>query len=701
MSEQQQKRRQVKVLWVSHQGLKAYDATHDLTDACFLTGENGEGKSSALEALHLMANGRVPGIDATADGIMSLSRDNRFLGIEVEILMPDGTQAHVSRTWTRDRKGHVKQEITNTHTTGSIDDHKRWLSEWLGSMPEAWSPEVFWDLSAGKMRQKLLRLIPLPEGKDLAGIVPANCPPYALPSKLAGDPEPHVWARFAITNTRKEITERQASIRHTEKELEIIGHLSTRSTAPLEAKLAELRQEKAESGAWGVVGPRIEKLRTELAQEEDLAVARAEPLVFARWAQGVVHAAVAAVAKRRRELEESLGKATADLRRIDQELSRLPLAPAAGPVTEDELTAERAALESDATRFAAAVETLDRQLRGWTESTVHECPNCKFDLRAAKEAERRVIVEERDLAVVERDMARTALKDVDAQLAALRAGARRAALVAERAQVLEIINAVEAEGRTLPNQQSVDQAECDVDAAVDCAADVEAARAKLPRIRAELADLETKQATLQGSAPRTQAEIEAETLAAQTALKELVKANKEAERAEALRKDLAFDEQWLDQAKGWLEVFLEIEQSLLRHAKGWLEERLSAVFGAGKKATVELVDARGNDDCTFALDGVPIHTLSIGNQMIFKSGLVIVLAGASEAPWRPLLVDKMEQVSAKYRVAFLRALKSAVDEGSVSQLIAAGCPDSVPAIEGIKSIHLDHSGPRGPRGVAA
>lgn len=698
-----------KLLTIGHVGMKAHDATYDLANLTILSGANGAGKSTVLEAISLLINGWVLGVDKTYDGVLTLARGER-LRVFGTVRLPDGRTARIARTWTRSlkrKKGTdtvvIAQDIDCSCFSGSDADKDGFIKGIFGAMPEAWNPAEFLDLTPAKMRDRLLRLIPASEIGSQK-LVPEGCPEWAKDEFDAL--QPHEWVQQAIRRAKDKISKAQASSRETNVELDNVGdaHAGDKDLEPLRGMLVMLRRELLNSNQRALTEAALVKIQRQVTDARAKA-SEALPKSLIYFVSGMVDAAALAIQQqiandkharatftaRLKHSEECQTGLLADCANLRKAIDAFGDIPAA---TGDDLVGlehQFAELEADEQRLLGVISAIQSEVARHKNPALHTCPACAFDLAAFHADEQQARA--RDLETQRADLAliEIAIGEVDAQLSRTRRGMEKRVeiqrlkdLEGDLAAIGDSIRELKAEApaaRTFPDVTDV-QAEIDalVDEALERANALGAIEALEARARELLAELEGLPEA------RPPAEIEAEIKKLDRSIEEAVRWNERVARLRDAEEQRLLIEEQLAELQRWLGVFTRIQAKLVEKTKAWYESRLSEVCGAA--VTVELVNARGHDDCRFAVDGVYAETLNVGHRLTFVVALFVVLASASSAPWRPILVDQFEHISRDFREGFMRAISSAVDSGAVSQAVLAGCADEIPEIEGAKHYEL-------------
>lgn len=289
-------------------GLKGHDRSLDFTaPVSVLIGDNGAGKTEVLQALSLLATGTTVGVAKNAEGVMRLARGDR---IEIRAVFDMGS---VTRSWTRDSKGSVKEAITGSLVgKGSTKEAAGYLARVLGGWSEAWRPADLFALSPAKLRARLVSL--LATGFDPADHVPAGAPEKLKPADGEGLDE---WISRATSATRDALNEARRELREAEAALAAhvaeYGEMLSDESADakgIEAELRGLRGELAAAAAHRAKHQQRQSDRAALAAA--LVSKRAE---LARYA-GVLSATdldVAAAEEEHEEASKEAARASAEM----------------------------------------------------------------------------------------------------------------------------------------------------------------------------------------------------------------------------------------------------------------------------------------------------------------------------------------------------------------------------------------------------
>lgn len=240
----------MKLRGITITGLKGHDQSLAFErPVSVLIGENGAGKTEVLQALSLLATGSTAGVGKTGDAILRLARED---SIEIRATFDAGT---VTRSWTRDSKGSVKEAITGSLLPKGMTGKAAagYLAGTLGGWAEAWRPGDLWTLSAAKLRARLVSLL----AGDLApeDHVPAGAPKWAHPHE--GE-DLGAWMARVMDVARREALDAAAERKRIETALAehvaqygetlgdgTLGTDAEAERAEAQAELARLREEYA------------------------------------------------------------------------------------------------------------------------------------------------------------------------------------------------------------------------------------------------------------------------------------------------------------------------------------------------------------------------------------------------------------------------------------------------------------------------
>jgi hypothetical protein len=207
------------------------------------------------------------------------------------------------------------------------------------------------------------------------------------------------------------------------------------------------------------------------------------------------------------------------------------------------------------------------------------------------------------------------------------------------------------------------------------------AAASVAALEAELAAL-----PVAPPSPLTVSEAEARVRALEVRLVAAAGRSQAAEARELARLEAQDAEREIARLEALAERIRVSQRAALASVKGEVEARLSALAGA--PVAVDLVDAQGREACRLRLGEVDAATLSDGEGVRFVAALVRVLGERSPARYRPLLLDRIESVSAAARPGFLAAIVEAVRAGALDQAWISGCPDTWVDVPGVQVFHV-------------
>lgn len=677
-------------LWIN--GLKSVEHLEiEIPEVLVIIGENGRGKTAVLQALELLALGRVHGLPDNNAGVMRLAKSDR---IDVGCWIEDdnGRALTVKRWWAREKNGSIKadSELTGFPKLAKNTPTNRagQLEAVLGSLPKAWRPDDLMALTSPKLRRELLEFVPS-ELSEVAEYVPENCPAWARPERGAQAIE---WIGVVIERTGADIRAEQKDRRN---QVTTIGEVDYGVFTVHDIKEPQARLADAHAGRHAVM--ESGRMELQIARQKKALEGAAKPLSDARFIElrakvAEIETEVATSREREKEAEEIRAQGF-DLQNRATSLrgkaALLPDAPDQTVTEEDYDNADQAAA-----KLRDEVEDLSKQfhqaeakagvLAG--ECPLFECPECMAQLGTAWEAERNAAHETlRHLEQVlnatrlafenTKTMAAELLQILDDTEDAKKAVALEAEAVALDAQLAE-----------LPDPPEVDPTIHTklLDAERQIA---ESGRAEELRDDMQLT-LDIAQAKLDDhQSAGTVAEWDEEIGEAERAIEEIAAANERLGIVSEAKDAIKHIDDRLVGLNGWLKQFRAIQATMLGGVKGWLEERIGAALG--KEVCVQLFTDQGKPICRILVDGVDVSAISTGEDLRFNVGLVFAVAAASETPgWRPMLIDRFESVSKTYRVACLEAIKKTVDGGVVHQAIIAGCPDSVPEVSGVAVLRV-------------
>jgi len=215
---------------------------------CFF-GANGSGKTTILQAIHLLLKGRAPrsiGHASTGKDIIAMSSNGK---IQIWGTWSTGEKLIiVERSWTKSGssvKEALSQNIESSCT--GVKEQQGLLNLYFGTLPEIWNPEAFFDLSSKKMRGKLLASISsrpvrdvLPQIKNIIG---KTLPHWADPTSLEITAE--TWIHSVIKESDDRIRESQAEVRSCNRQLdEEPEFVRYRPEKEVEAELAAMAEKR-------------------------------------------------------------------------------------------------------------------------------------------------------------------------------------------------------------------------------------------------------------------------------------------------------------------------------------------------------------------------------------------------------------------------------------------------------------------------
>lgn len=685
-----------KLLWLEHEGLKARDARFDLDDVNLWLGSNGSGKSTVLEALRLLVEGKVAGVDANAAGIMSLARPSaKAITVRCGVKVESGRVVTIERTWKRKRGGGATQDIKTNLTPAprNLDDSKSKIFDLLGGLREAWDPGEMLrptregGLSAAELRQRLLRSLPKTE-LSLESVVPDGLPDWAKPTDVHTTADE--WIDYALRKAGEELNAAHAEKRKAEEAVGELWWTEPEDPAPLQEKLSILRAELLNRRQRDLAEERLAKALREMETLRAVVGTDAPQENDAIAAHGVVQASLAAVREIVKQQRAELTQAQGEMQRLKLELSKLPR-PALDGATADEVEAAKAERMETAQmheRLAADVKRIEAEIAALGQGPSEKaCPHCGGDLESIWTARRGRLLAERTTKLEEQGIVAEALREAEAyereRIAALRRVELERQTAEATARITTMLETLASPTEELAQLELEETRARDLVEKAKAAAKALAAYGHAERRAADLA----KECDALPVVARAGAEIEAEIRDVEGRLTKIGEAVQRKKQRDNAKETIALAEKRAEDISAWQSELRAIEESILAKSAAWAERLLSEVMGASVR--VRLADESGKVDCSFVVDGVPAETRSKGEQWRFLAALVVVLGAASDAPWRPLVLDEIERVSLEYRADFIRAVQSAVTRGFVSQILLAGCPDISPDVAGVKVFRLD------------
>lgn len=725
---------------IHSEGLKGAPNGVDLTSAIYIHGANGRQKTAIFDALALLVDGYHPSFPKTGDGVLQLASGDL---LRVEVYTGDWA---LSRTWERTvisrgkDAGQLRVSATVEATRGSErlngTDAKAQISELLGE-PGSLDLGQFLATTDSQRRRQLLAA-----GSQAVDLSPddvarmatrhgADVPSWSGAGLLEWITDLYDEAQSATKAARATLASRREAARALDEESEPIDPAVVgRARDALDALMGDLQQteshwareiSRAETAAEeaGRQSATRERLTREVADvdrqlaalrdqdvdvSDDLAELRRQRQgltsgwsgadALARAATAATAAATAArgrlaeardhqlaVEQAERELEirerrvsedlDRCGPPTADLERrvvsLRDLMARGATCPTCGGtpsrITLRDLDRELAVAKAEASDEA---QPLRRQL------DEIEAARAAMRPRLAEAAEVvRVSREQADAADDDRrsavsrsDRAHQQLLDLDRQIEAMERRdpgdlSMRIAALTERREGLD----VQIRGLEAVDVAGARQTLSSVESAATTAKDE--IRAKIGVARGELSALEKRLHAREHAVKMRSLQDEAE---------EAYRAAKEHETQIG--------------PSGLMGAIVALLLAPFEEAVRALTDSL----GLGKFA-VRLQDDRGSD--VFWLGMVDeaggfrrVEGLSSGEQTAIHAAILVGLAQISRAPWRPVLADHTERLDLRRRESFLRALVEYQRAGHCTQVIAAGCPDVQPAIDGLNVVEV-------------
>lgn len=681
---------------LSTKGLKGQDLNLDLGPVHVLAGPNGSSKSAAILAVHLLVTGKLstPDKKATAldsgvmlpstnDGIMSLARGKsiELFGVWEE----DGAKPiTVRRAWKRSRGGTIKETIDLTGIGSpemTAKEQKVVISQALAPTLDLFFPANIVALGADKLRSKLLRAVAADLG-DASRWTNEKLPKWAQPS--VPDEDPLDWIGSARGQASKRLTEARAELRQAETVYADLEDAwgDIESPDAIQDRIARIREEGEAATARENAAKRLDEMRAQLKRHEAaLSVADAQALVDEAEAK-----ANEAAAARKAYAEHS-----GQVMRLRQEVAdatrkMLDAKAAAGgeEATTGDLDAAKMAEASARQDHAQAegalreAEALVKALSG--DCALPECPECHADLRPHMETARAAAEALRSAAAKAEAVTSDAAFEAARALGLAEAGIQYAAALLALETTEKAMAGLEAREPPKPDEgtegalQNARRALAEADAA---AAHRETLEVEIEIAEAELADMPEG---------RDRDALALEYRAAEADLEALGRKNARKEQHGEAKEGVEIATERVDDVKGHVERLAGIHQEMLASAVSLIEGRFQAATGA--PVTVALEDERGNPDCKIQVSGFDVTGLSGGEMRMWLAANVMVFAPTSGAKWAPLIQDGIEAVSIDKREAYLAALVEAQQAGVVSQVLLSGCPDSVPAVDGVTVTQL-------------
>lgn len=243
-------------------GLKGTERTFTFGEnpIIMFRGENGTGKTTALQALHLLLTGKAPRAAGRSEA--TTGKDIMLLaaGDNLRIIGRWDNGVSVERKWTRQGKS-VKEVLTQS-INPSVKNNREaqgLLDMYFGRIQEVWEPSMFFELSSNKMRARLMTSVSSRPVGTVMDLMPNDIPEWAAPGSL--DIPAETWVQFAIKETDSKIREEQAEIRTSQKQLDEMPMPGRTDDSGVKAKLADLREERAKIVRQQEAVSRVEVLR--------------------------------------------------------------------------------------------------------------------------------------------------------------------------------------------------------------------------------------------------------------------------------------------------------------------------------------------------------------------------------------------------------------------------------------------------------
>lgn len=312
-----------------------------------------------------------------------------------------------------------------------------------------------------------------------------------------------------------------------------------------------------------------------------------------------------------------------------------------------------------------AVDSVDAEVRKWKEEGENARKNLTICKASVQEATRQHRTNEQALSIAREALrlAERRLEDLRSQLRAAEASSgdaeygNRLATLEERMSGLE-----EAARKPVPDAQSLQTALEDTNRLAERARS--AAKEAVADAYATLKDAEDKLTLYREAASVRQALIDAETVYAET--------------------------QRVEEALGPKGLMGRIVHDVLGPFEAAVNRCLEGLDLGTFKARME--DARGNPVFHLGLQRgetySPVEALCHGEQASVHAAILVGMATVGQAPWRVVQADHLERLDKKRREAFLHQIVSLAQAGLVDQVIAAGCTDTCPNVEGLTVVEV-------------
>ena len=261
----------MRLVELSITGLKAASKTYTFEDKniVMFRGENGSGKTTALQALHLLLTGKAPraaGRSEASSGkeIMLLSS-----GGEIQIVGRWDNGVRVERRWSRNGTG-VKEVLRQSiqPDISGVRESQGLISLYFGRISEVWDPSSFFELSAAKMRAKLITSVSCRPIREVVSMLPDKLPPWAAPGSL--DVPVETWLQAALKDVNSRIRDEQAEVRRSSKQLEEIPLSGSTDDTKVKALLEDLRNERVKIANQDalVAGLNAKEIKRELLMKQ-------------------------------------------------------------------------------------------------------------------------------------------------------------------------------------------------------------------------------------------------------------------------------------------------------------------------------------------------------------------------------------------------------------------------------------------------
>lgn len=653
-------------------GLKARDHTLSLSPVTLLVGANGSGKSEAIQALHLLARGEVPGLPRTPEGVMRLAR-----GPVLSVVGTADDGATMGRTWTRADDGTVSTQIVGAPRGVGRAAAAGAITATLGAWLETWRPDDLLTQPPATIRRRLLDLLGGSDTRppaDLLAVLPQE-------GDLEGDDD--AWREYAHGRLSRDLATARAEVRRLDAAIDAAAFVVRPDVAPVRARLEALRGELAEAEV-------LADLREQLAEAEAAAQAAGPvpDVAAARQARDTAEAQLRSVRGAWEAHREALGRVesfrrdlvslgateTADLTDVHAEEEEAIAARVHADQCQDRLDDAKLA----AVKAEALVGALEVVVPGC-------CPACGHDLAVQH---RRRLDEAREAARAQDERtgaAQEASRDAVRRLRERLFGVGRARL-GDEARVLLARAWAAQEMAGAPPDMTLERAAGVVTEARQRLAEVEREEHRRVSAGAAADSARALRQRIAGLSARGVAEIEADIRAEEARLVTFGAQLEEAAQLDDLRGQRDSAQAIEATAAARVRALEAYERGVLDAVRARLEAPLTEAVGA--PVTIELTDARGGPTCRIHVGGVDVASISTGERLRFTAALLVVLGRESRAAWRPVLLDGVEAVSREHREALLSRLVEAVRRGDIDQVIAAGCPDVVPHVDGVEVIDL-------------